>query len=122
MQGNSAQVNADNACIGTASNAIHSYLDDFRVCTELGGGISESKLPCLTAPLAAIKDKAEMKRRFTEATVGYDKIQLFHIFKEVHGSAKGEQDSMLHKFVSESFWRPKPVTKSVCVDVVLIMV
>ena len=56
-----------------------------------------------SAVIAAIKDKAEMKRRFTEATVGYDKIQLFRIFKEVHGSANGEQDSILQKFVNESF-------------------
>ncbi|WLA18167.1 AAA family ATPase [Xanthomonas citri pv. glycines] len=53
--------------------------------------------------LAIIKDKAEMKRRFTDATVGYDKIQLFRIYKEVHGSANGEQDGILQKFVNESF-------------------
>lgn len=55
------------------------------------------------AVLAVIKDKAEMKRRFTDATVGYDKIQLFRIFKEVHGSCNGEQDGILQKFVNESF-------------------
>jgi ABC-type Mn2+/Zn2+ transport system ATPase subunit len=55
------------------------------------------------AVLAAIKDKAEMKRRYTEATVGYDKIQLFRIFTEVHGSAVVEQDHILQKFVNESF-------------------
>ncbi|WBA58842.1 AAA family ATPase [Providencia sp. 21OH12SH02B-Prov] len=55
------------------------------------------------AVLAVIKDKAEMKRRFMEATVGYEKIQLFRIFKEVHGSANDEQDSILQKFVNESF-------------------
>ncbi|OOY34026.1 hypothetical protein BOV88_12090 [Solemya velum gill symbiont] len=53
--------------------------------------------------IAAIKDKVEMKRRFTEATVGYDKIQLYRIFKEVHGPANGQQDSILQKFVNESF-------------------
>ncbi|GAA4344312.1 AAA family ATPase [Pigmentiphaga soli] len=53
--------------------------------------------------LAIIKDKAEMKRRFTDATVGYDKIQLFRIYKEVHSSANGEQDGILQKFVNESF-------------------
>lgn len=53
--------------------------------------------------LAAIKDKAEMKRRFTEATIGYDKIQLFRIFKELHGSVAAEPDSILQKFVNESF-------------------
>jgi ABC-type Mn2+/Zn2+ transport system ATPase subunit len=55
------------------------------------------------AVLSAIKDKAGMKRRFTEATVGYDKIQLFRIFKELHGSAAAEPDSILQKFVNESF-------------------
>lgn len=53
--------------------------------------------------LSIIKDKAEMKRRFIEATVGYDKIQLFRIFKEAHDAANGEQDGILQKFVNESF-------------------
>lgn len=52
--------------------------------------------------LATIKDKTEMKCRFTEATVGYDKIQLFRIFKELHSSA-AESDDILQKFVNESF-------------------
>ncbi|OOX23802.1 hypothetical protein Xazr_19990 [Xanthomonas campestris pv. azadirachtae] len=56
-----------------------------------------------SAVLAVIKDKAEMKRRFTGATAGYDKIQLFRIFKEVHASTGGDQDSILQKFVNESF-------------------
>ncbi|MNJ17961.1 hypothetical protein D3C77_122530 [compost metagenome] len=53
--------------------------------------------------LAAIKDKEEMKRRFTEAAIGYDKIQLFRIFKELHGSSAAEPDGILQKFVNESF-------------------
>ena len=53
--------------------------------------------------LAAIKDKSGMIGRFMGATAGYDKLQLFRIFKEVHSSANGEQDSILQKFVNESF-------------------
>ena len=55
------------------------------------------------AVLAVINDKLEMKRRFTHAAVGYDKIQLFRIFKEVHGAPSDERDSILQKFVNESF-------------------
>ncbi|WNJ80707.1 AAA family ATPase [Cedecea neteri] len=55
------------------------------------------------AVLTIIKDKEEMKRRFTEATIGYDKIQLFRIFKELHGSAGAEPDGILQKFVNEAF-------------------
>ena len=53
--------------------------------------------------LAAIKDKSGMIGRFMGATAGYDKLQLFRIFKEVHSSANGEQDSIFQKFVNESF-------------------
>lgn len=56
-----------------------------------------------SAVLAIIKSKAEMKRRFNDAIVGYDKIQLFRIFKEVHASTCADQDSILQKFVNESF-------------------
>lgn len=53
--------------------------------------------------LEAIKNKSGMIGQFTSATAGYDKLQLFRIFKEVHASASGEQDSILQKFVNESF-------------------
>ncbi|MBS1186620.1 MAG: hypothetical protein H6R04_638 [Burkholderiaceae bacterium] len=53
------------------------------------------------AVLAIINDKSEMKRGFQEATAGYDKLQLFRIYKEVHQPA--DDDDILHKFVNESF-------------------
>jgi ABC-type Mn2+/Zn2+ transport system ATPase subunit len=53
--------------------------------------------------LASINDKSGMIRRFTGATAGYDKLQLFRIFREVHSSANSNQDSILKKFVDESF-------------------
>ncbi len=53
--------------------------------------------------LATIKDSAGMINRFMGATTGYDKLQLFRIFKDIHPSAKEEQDSILQKFVNESF-------------------
>lgn len=53
--------------------------------------------------LTTIKDKARMIKRFMGATAGYDKLQLFRIFKEIHSPANDEQDSILKKFVNESF-------------------
>lgn len=58
---------------------------------------------CYSNVLAAIKDKSGMIGRFMRATSGYDKLQLFRIFKEVHSSTSGEQDSILQKFINESF-------------------
>ncbi len=52
--------------------------------------------------LAIIKNKSEMKRRFQASTVGYDKLQLFRIFKEIHGTPDGGNE-VLQKFVNESF-------------------
>ncbi|CAJ8419523.1 hemin importer ATP-binding subunit [Burkholderia pseudomallei] len=54
------------------------------------------------AVLAIINDKSEMKRRFQEANIGYDKLQLFRIYKEVHQPAD-DGDDILQKFVNESF-------------------
>ena len=54
------------------------------------------------AVLAIINDKSEMKRRFHGANVGYDKLQLFRIYKQVHRPAY-DGDDILEKFVNESF-------------------
>lgn len=54
------------------------------------------------AVLAIINDKSKMKHRFRQATAGYDKLQLFRIYKEVHQPAD-EGDDILQKFVNESF-------------------
>lgn len=54
------------------------------------------------AVLSVINNKSEMKRRFQGANVGYDKLQLFRIYKEVHQTA-GDGDDILQKFVNESF-------------------
>ncbi|MFM0019512.1 AAA family ATPase [Paraburkholderia azotifigens] len=56
-----------------------------------------------TAVLTIINDKSEMMRRFQTATVGYDKLQLFRIYKEIHQPRVSEEDSILQKFVNESF-------------------
>ena len=55
------------------------------------------------AVLAIINDKSEMKRRFQSSTIGYDKLQLFRIYKQVHASQEGGDDGILQKFVNESF-------------------
>ncbi|MBV2182101.1 MAG: AAA family ATPase [Castellaniella sp.] len=54
------------------------------------------------AVLAIINDKSEMKRRFQAANAGYDKLQLFRIYKEVHQPVD-DGDDILQKFVNESF-------------------
>lgn len=54
------------------------------------------------AVLSIIKNKAEIQRRFNAATVGYDKLQLFRIYKEVHHLTDDGND-ILQKFVNESF-------------------
>jgi ABC-type Mn2+/Zn2+ transport system ATPase subunit len=55
------------------------------------------------AVLTIINDKAEMMSHFQAATVGYDKLQLFRIYKEIHQPRTTEEDSILQKFVNESF-------------------
>jgi hypothetical protein len=53
--------------------------------------------------LSLINDKEEMKSRFEKASVGYDKLQLFRIYKQVHIPADVDDDAALQKFVNESF-------------------
>lgn len=52
--------------------------------------------------LAVINNKAEMKRRLHNSAVGYDKLQLFRIYKQVH-QEQNIGDDILQKFVNESF-------------------
>jgi ABC-type Mn2+/Zn2+ transport system ATPase subunit len=54
------------------------------------------------AVLSIIKSKSEMDRRFRGSTVGYDKLQLFRIYKEAHHIAESG-DEIFQKFVNESF-------------------
>ena len=53
--------------------------------------------------LSDIKDRSKMKERFQAASVGYDKLQIFRIFKEIHGAPSQDQSSVFQKFVNESF-------------------
>lgn len=55
------------------------------------------------AVLAIINNKTEIKRRFQSSTIGYDKLQLFRIYKAVHDSQGGGDDDIFQKFVNESF-------------------
>lgn len=43
-----------------------------------------------------------MERRFFDSTIGYDKLQLFRVYKEMH-IPKGKEDGVLQKFVNETF-------------------
>lgn len=54
MPENGVQTNTDNASTSTASNTIHRHIDNFLMCTGLGGGVAESELPCITALFAEI--------------------------------------------------------------------
>lgn len=73
--------------IGNAEAGIKDFIPDFDY----------------SAVLSIINNKSEMKRRFQAATIGYDKLQLFRIYKEVHDSSSGGGDDILQKFVNESF-------------------
>ena len=53
--------------------------------------------------LSIIKNKEEMRCRFNVANVGYDKIQLFRIYKHAHMSDVNDVDAIFQKFVNESF-------------------
>jgi len=55
------------------------------------------------ATLEMIKNKSEMKRYFQSTSVGYDKLQLFRIYKQIHLTFHVEEDSILQKFANESF-------------------
>ncbi len=44
-----------------------------------------------------------MRRRFKNAVVGYEKLQLFRIYNEVHCALSDSVDNVLRKFVNESF-------------------
>ena len=50
------------------------------------------------AILTIIQNRDEMVRRYDEATVGYDKLQLFRIF-----NSSSDKDGVLQKFVNETF-------------------
>ncbi|EKO3571493.1 AAA family ATPase [Vibrio metschnikovii] len=52
--------------------------------------------------LKILTDKEEMERRFFDSTIGYDKLQLFRVYKAMH-IPKGKEDGVLQKFVNETF-------------------
>ena len=73
--------------IAKAESGIKDWIPDFGYATIL----------------TIIKDKSEVKRRFQSAIIGYDKLQLFRIYKQIHGSQGDGDDDILQKFVNESF-------------------
>jgi len=54
------------------------------------------------AVLSIINNKSEMLLRFQGANVGYDKLQIFRIYNEIH-QPTDDSDDILQKFVNESF-------------------
>ncbi len=54
MAENRVEANANNACTGATSDAIHGHINDFLVRTGLRSGVSELQLPCFTAVRAEI--------------------------------------------------------------------
>jgi len=50
-----------------------------------------------------IKDKEGMRTRFNASSVGYEKLQIFRVFRELHIAQDPKDDSVFQKFVNESF-------------------
>lgn len=55
-----------------------------------------------SAILAVICDESEVKKRFEATTIGYDKIQLYRIYRELHNTVN-KDDGVVQKFLNESF-------------------
>ncbi len=55
--------------------------------------------------LSQVVDSAGLQKRFTETSVGYEKLQLYRIFTEVtkSGTPAHNSSNILRKFVNESF-------------------
>lgn len=53
--------------------------------------------------LRLIRDKEGLRARFLASNVGYEKLQLFRVFKDIHMTPDPKEDSVLQKFVNESF-------------------
>ncbi|WP_263408548.1 AAA family ATPase [Terriglobus tenax] len=92
---------------GRATPVLKSSSGDVAMTTvEIAAALAEIRksIPDFNydAVLSIISDKGEMQRRFQTATVGYDKLQLFRIYRQVH-QATVDDNSILQKFVNESF-------------------
>lgn len=55
------------------------------------------------AILSIINNKAEMQSRFKAATAGYDKMQLFRVYRQAHFPGEKGGNAVFKKFVDESF-------------------
>lgn len=55
------------------------------------------------AVLSIINNRAEMQNRFKAATAGYDKLQLFRVYRQAHFPDEKGDNAILQKFVNESF-------------------
>lgn len=55
------------------------------------------------AILSIINNKSEMQARFKTAVAGYDKLQLFRVYRQAHFPDEKGSDAILQKFVNESF-------------------
>jgi energy-coupling factor transporter ATP-binding protein EcfA2 len=53
--------------------------------------------------LSHLKDKEGMRSRFIASSIGYEKLQLFRVFNDLHAVADAKEDSVLQKFVNEAF-------------------
>lgn len=75
--------------IRTAENSVAEHIDGFDYSNIL----------------LLISDGGGLTQRFQSSSIGYDKIQLYRVFSEVHTSDEKPQknDSIIRKFVNESF-------------------
>lgn len=55
------------------------------------------------AILSLINDKEALKNKFINSTIGYEKIQLFRIYSQVHMKKIDDLNSVFKKFINESF-------------------
>jgi energy-coupling factor transporter ATP-binding protein EcfA2 len=53
--------------------------------------------------LSHLKDKEGMRSRFIASSIGYEKLQLFRVFNDLHAVVDAKEDSVLQKFVNEAF-------------------
>ena len=87
MRGESGEVVMTSEEIDEAVNSIKKHIPNFNY----------------TSILSVIKDKKEMELRFKDSEIGYEKLQLFRIYRELHITDGGYNDSNLQKLVNESF-------------------
>lgn len=53
--------------------------------------------------VTCINDKEDLRARFNASSAGYEKLQIFRVFRDIHITQDPKDDSVFQKFVNESF-------------------